>query len=247
NQNKNTLKILRQSISGKNIPCFLYGRDFYAVKEFVDWRNSYQQFSFYQRNSSIKKLCTQLIGKHQIENAATAIQASLILKESGFNVSRDDIKDGISNAYWPGRFEYRNVTICGRKIKIIFDGAHNPDGIKSLKSTLLESKYSQGRKKFNFVFSVMKEKNYGEMIKIISPLINKIFLYRIKNKRALSINNLRKVLIRYVNPGDIVSVKSIKNILNKAEKDILLVITGSIYLVGEFLKSPTPFTKGGNH
>ena len=56
------------------------------------------------------------------------IKAALLLgTKHGLNISENHIREGLKNAYWPGRFE-----ILSHRPLIVIDGAHNEEGVNAL-------------------------------------------------------------------------------------------------------------------
>ena len=70
----------------------------------------------------------QLAGDHQIENAATAICATMQIKDLGYKISNKSISKGIYNTAWPGRLEKGFL----KNIPVYLDGAHNVAGAEKI-------------------------------------------------------------------------------------------------------------------
>ena len=77
-------------------------------------------------------LFTPLLGRHQIENAATAVAVAESLMERGFEISEDSIAQGLREVVWPARFEL----VSTGPPPVLVDGAHNPHSMKRLVETL---------------------------------------------------------------------------------------------------------------
>ena len=73
-----------------------------------------------------KNMHISLLGAYQPENACVVIEAVEILNKQGFNIPIKALKEAFKNAYWPARFEILNSSPL-----VIFDGAHNPQGIET--------------------------------------------------------------------------------------------------------------------
>lgn len=76
-------------------------------------------------------------GVFQLENAATALDALDVLKQRGWTIPEEAIREGLRLAHWPGRFE-----AVSAEPLIIFDGGHNLSGISALAASL-ERAYPQ--------------------------------------------------------------------------------------------------------
>lgn len=126
----------------------------------------------------LKDVSIRLLGKHQLKNASVAIETALVLRNSGFDISDDDIKTGLTQTFWPGRFE-----VINSRPLIIMDGAHNPDGAKVFKESVEE--YLDGYIKI-FVMGVLKDKDYKSIIKLTNGLASAIITINPDNPRALT-------------------------------------------------------------
>ena len=80
------------------------------------------------KNKNINFTRPNLRGKHQIENAATAIMAILQIKEMGNKISKKSINNGLKKTIWPGRLERGYL----KNIPVYLDGAHNVAGAKQI-------------------------------------------------------------------------------------------------------------------
>lgn len=170
-------------------------------------------------------LTSRLVGKHQMLNACCAVACAELL-----GIRKGYVIKGIKNVFWPGRFE-----VVQKNPVIILDGAHNPDGIKALKNTLVKI---FGNKKIFFVISICSDKDIEKMIREIAPLVKEIVItkHAVMNRAAnpLVIKKLaEKHVSKYAN--NIVVKKTVKTALNyvrkKARKDDIICVTGSIFTV----------------
>ena len=169
-----------------------------------------------------------LNGEFQIENSATAIAFSEIIKNNGFKLNDTLTNKAIKNTFWPGRleiFSYKNN-------KVILDGSHNIDGAKKLNQFL----ESQNIKPV-IIFGMLNNKNINLFLKKIKKNIKKLLAMKIPNeKNAFELNEINK----YCNSLSI-NCERIRNIPDalkyiKREKKEVFLITGSLYLVGKIRK-----------
>ena len=79
----------------------------------------------------MKDLEIRLAGKHQVDNAVLAIEAVKLLRQEGYPVSEAQIRKGLMQTVWPGRF-----TVIGKKPLFVVDGAHNEDAAKKLAESI---------------------------------------------------------------------------------------------------------------
>ncbi len=179
--------------------------------------------------NNVKLYTTPLRGYHQLNNAALAILAvsEIIAKIEVKNIL-DGIDNVIMNSGISGRYE-----IYEQKPRIIFDSAHNPEGIDSFIDEY--KKEWLGYKKRVVIFSAMKDKNTLAMIKIIKNYFDKIYFTNINYERAATAEQLLEIAETVnVNAEKLIDKTGfIKNFKNNYSKDDCLVVIGSIYLLGE--------------
>lgn len=120
-----------------------------------------------------KNIEINLKGKCQIYNTAEVLECINILKEQGYDIKEDAIRQGLKTTIHKARFE-----IIKDNPKIIFDGGHNEDAINNLKETL-EMYYPNEQKVY--ILSSLKTKDYKTVVKILTRDKNRnIFLYNRK-------------------------------------------------------------------
>jgi dihydrofolate synthase / folylpolyglutamate synthase len=170
-----------------------------------------------------------LLGRHQAENAATAITAVEALKIKGICISKKAIRDGLEKVKWSGRLE-----IIQKNPILILDGAHNPNGVKVVRQAL-EEIFCYHR--LVLVLGIFADKDYKKMIKIIAPLADLIIATKAKNPRATPPQIIAKEAAQYIDRNKIMVTKNIPQAINYAifnsHKDDLICITGSLYTIGE--------------
>ena len=110
---------------------------------------------------------TPLIGTHQTENAALALAGACALKSSSKisfeNIAFPALYNGVVSVKWPGRFEI----IKKDRPLLIVDGAHNPHALKRLSEN---TGIIYGKKIFNLVVAMMKDKDISESLDIIKKM-----------------------------------------------------------------------------
>lgn len=169
-----------------------------------------------------------LSGLYQPQNAANVIAAVDVLNEKGFSISEDALRRGLLAARWQARFE-----VISRTPLVIFDGAHNPEGIEKAVESV---KYYFGTQKVLVLTGVMKDKNYRYIAERLSEIAAAALTITPDNPRALDAAEYAAVLTdvgvdatAYASVADAVSAgKALA-----AEKNIPLVCLGSLYMYGE--------------
>ena len=168
----------------------------------------------------------KLLGKHQIINCMVSLTAVEVLsKIEGFKLN--NIEKGIESAVWKGRLEVLN-----KKPLIVIDGAHNIQGIKSLKENV--------EKYFNYnnmhlLIGILADKQVEDMINEIVPLSSDVVALTPNSYRAELASELEKEIYK-VNK-DVKSFESYKegflSAYKKANEDDIILVTGSLYMIGE--------------
>lgn len=165
-----------------------------------------------------------LLGRHQIENAKVAILLAEILQEY-FPITKENIIDGLESARHPGRLEFRG--------RYLFDGAHNIGGAKALREFLDEFV----DRPITVIFGTMRDKDVYEIAEILFPKAELLILTAPENTRALSAGEIAKSVPADFDRDRVVITPSVAVALRKAVElspaDNLILITGSLYLVGE--------------
>jgi dihydrofolate synthase/folylpolyglutamate synthase len=176
---------------------------------------------------------TPLIGRHQLRNVALAIAAAEELNQHGFTITPQQIAMGISETRWPGRFQF--IARTHAHPDCILDVAHNPAGAWALRSALSEN---FGERPITLVFGAMRDKAIPEILQILVPISQQLVLTHSNSPRAAS-----EVEIKQMAPeltADAVLTPNVKSALEAATRvtpaDGLVVITGSIYIVGAALE-----------
>jgi len=111
-----------------------------------------QQFNYKQ----MKRLEIGLNGKFQIENALLAIETVTAVSAAGYPVTEKDIRKGLLEARWPGRF-----MVLKNKPLFIVDGAHNEAAAARLSESI---EYYFTNKRIIYIIGVLKDKEYGKII-----------------------------------------------------------------------------------
>lgn len=198
------------------------------IKKADEFGNEFD-FKFY--GDSFEDLRIQLLGKHQIFNASTALTTILTLKnENKINITENQIRKGLANTKWMGRLE-----LLKRKPTVLIDGAHNLQGIKSLKKALLELfKYN----KLILGTGMLGDKDVDNMIAELVTVADSVVVTQPNIFRALEAEELAQKVKKH-NDNCIVEKdieKAIEKTFELANEDDLIVFAGSLYLIGDVRK-----------
>jgi dihydrofolate synthase / folylpolyglutamate synthase len=175
-----------------------------------------------------------LVGRHQLRNVALAVAAAEELSKQGFTaITPATIERGIRETRWPGRFQV--VPARAGWPEMVLDVAHNPAGAWALRSALSE-RYDN--RPLIFVFGAMRDKAISEMTEILFPLAERVIATRPENPRSASPEEIQQAGSR--TGTEIEPVAEVGAALERARAgaapEAVIVVTGSIYLVGEAMR-----------
>jgi dihydrofolate synthase/folylpolyglutamate synthase len=169
------------------------------------------------RGSRFSGIVCPLAGEHQVDNAVTAARALLALGVS---------PNGIKDTRWPGRIEH-----VSPNPDIILDGAHNPAGARAL-ARYLERFY--GSRKIWLIYGAMRDKAIDEVAGVLFPVATELVLTAPATSRALRPEALQEFAARgHIEPNVEAAINYARTV---AASEDVIVITGSLFLVGEARK-----------
>lgn len=160
-----------------------------------------------------------LAGAHQVSNAVTAAVAL-----DALDVPAAAIEAGLRRVRWPGRLEY-----VGEHPDIILDGAHNPAGARALADYI--ERFRAGRRVW-LIYGAMRDKAVSEVAGILFPLADRVIATAPKQARAVRPEVIEE-LAAHPHLRLAPRLADALAILKECSSEDLVVITGSLYLVGE--------------
>ncbi len=128
-------------------------------------------------------------GNYQAENAAVALAALGALRQRGFDMPDNALREGLQNARWPGRFE-----LLRENPPLILDGAHNPQGAQSLANSL--AAYYPGQKCV-FLMAAMRDKDVIGCLRAVAPLARAMIAIPLDSPRAYTAQELCSLMLQY--------------------------------------------------
>jgi dihydrofolate synthase/folylpolyglutamate synthase len=177
---------------------------------------------------------TPLLGRHQLRNVALAIAAAEQLTAHFPAITADSIERGIPKTSWPGRFQV--VEHRENEPEFVLDVAHNPAGAWALRSTL-SSVYENRR--LVFVFGAMRDKAIREIAEILFPLSDRVIATPADNPRSATPQEISEAARR--TGAELECAPDVSCAISKARAAAgaqgIVVVTGSIYIVGEAMRA----------
>jgi dihydrofolate synthase/folylpolyglutamate synthase len=174
---------------------------------------------------------------YQIDNAVTATLAFMMMQEKD-ELDVTDMKKALAKFSWPGRMQYLAPNI-------IMDGAHNEDAIKRFVESVKSIAERDGWKKMSLLFAVSSDKDYEDIISILTRELTfeDIYVGELASDRKLDASKVVELFQKYSTAEKHFSIVGTKNIedawrlaTGELEEDTLLLIVGSLYMVGEIEK-----------
>lgn len=192
--------------------------DLYVVGEDVKWEKIGKNI-FSVESDEKYYVETKMQGIFQGENIAIAVKAGELL-----GIDKEKIIGGIEKTFLPGRME---------KIgKFILDGCHNPHAIEAFSKSIFED-YSN----LIIIFGAMKDKNIPEMIKRL-PRARAYIATKSSSERAMPAGEIAEIGAK--NGVSFIVKEEVGEAISFAEemanKNEVICIIGSLYLVGEARK-----------
>ncbi len=170
-----------------------------------------------------------LSGDHQKLNAALA-RAAVAELQPKIPVSATALREGLASVSWPGRLQLIRQP-DGQQI--LLDGAHNFAGAEVLSQAL--AKYFPAEKR-TLVLGILQDKDWRLICRQLAPLAGKIFAVPVASSRTARPAELAEVCRAAHPAARIFTGETLQAGLTQAAGDPFVVVTGSLYLVGEALE-----------
>jgi dihydrofolate synthase/folylpolyglutamate synthase len=212
-------ELLREIAETNGSASYFLGRDFsFALKESG-------LFDYAGLKWNLRDLSLALRGRYQRSNATLVLGALEVVRED-FPVSEAAVREGLATVFWPGRFE-----VVLHQPKVILDGAHNGEGVRALVS---EIRGFSGMKKVKLLFAAMEDKDWSSMLGELSAVASEVVVTRVPMERSADPWKIAKVLGGKI-PFNVIEdpVRGIRFLLERAGLGDVILVTGSLYLIGE--------------
>ncbi|HET7628308.1 MAG TPA: folylpolyglutamate synthase/dihydrofolate synthase family protein [Bacillales bacterium] len=218
---------IRKVCAEKKAKLYLPGNGFSFAHESSNTEG--ETFSYQSVFAKREQLSIRLKGAHQVKNAAIALMAvDYLNKYFALVLEENDIREGLKKAFWPGRFEAISSKPC-----VIVDGAHNPEGIRTLIETV---RVTFPGNRVKILFAAATNKNTKEMLRLLNTLSSEIALTSFSFEKAQTAEYLR-------HEADFTPVistddwnKAFDHLLQGADEQTVILVTGSLYFISEVRK-----------
>jgi dihydrofolate synthase/folylpolyglutamate synthase len=182
-------------------------------------------------------LAMPLLGEHQRLNAAIAL-ATVRTLAGKIPVSEAAQREGLSRVSWPGRMQ---LAKSAKGQTVLLDGAHNAASAAALREAF-QKQFAHTRP--TLVLGLLADKDWKAIASTLAPLAGHILLVPVSSRRTLAPERLRSVCQDSNSAAATEVCASLAEALEKSANESFLLITGSLYLVGEAIErlhlSPAP-------
>lgn len=202
-------------------PCFRAGHDFTCR------RTAGGRFRYRGLDHVWKDLTTNLLGRHQVENAGLALAGVEVLMRRGVPLTESHVRHALNHVSWPGRLE----TVC-REPLIVVDGAHNLMAARNLGRYLAET-YPD--REIIMVAGILDDKPAAEMLAALLPPCSRAVITAPTIDRAIPAEALARMAAKFIDPVDTAPTvdRAVARALQLVRQDQVICIAGSLYVVGE--------------
>ncbi len=219
------IAVIEQQARLAGSPVFRMPRDFGAEQMAT---GPEQGFDYRGIVARLPHLRIAMLGRHQVGNACFALAAAECIGKAGVTISEAALRAGLADALWEGRLER-----VAQRPDIYLDGAHNPASAQVLAEALRDLKRSYHR--MVLVVGILKDKDYRGILDRLVPLADRVVVTRPNYSRALDTAALAAEISAL--HRDVASAGSVAEAIDLARReargDDLIIITGSLYTVGD--------------
>ena len=191
--------------------------------------SSLQYFDY----GEMKNIAVNLKGMVQIRNASICIEAMKILKDKGYEVSDESIREGLKTVIHKARMEKLSDNPF-----IVYDGAHNEPAMENLHSmvTMYYSDFDRV-----YIVSILKSKDYRKMLKILASDKEGKFIFTSGNdaERYVDGNTLYECMKEYVDEDRICTMTLEDAIISTkgSDENTVNLVVGSFYVYGDVVRT----------
>jgi dihydrofolate synthase/folylpolyglutamate synthase len=196
-----------------------------------DWQTSGAASSFVADGpwGRYDALESALVGRHQVENAGTALATCWLLDRDGLALPEATIREGLRTVNWPGRFENEQSEPL-----VIVDGAHNVDSAERLAATL-DERYPD--RPLTLILGIAQDKDVEQMVRILARRASLLIATASHHPRAASAGRIVAAAEALEPPvPHIATAAGVAQALDLAQSsapESLICATGSLYVVAE--------------
>lgn len=226
-QEQEAIEVIKRIAAERSAPLIQMGKDYLfepGTHTLEEQRLKIWQLRKNQSDGKAAHLSIPLLGRHQVQNAATAYAALRTFSNAALPLSDQAIRDGFAKTNWPGRFE-----ILQAQPPVVIDCAHNRDSAAKVRQTLQE--YFPDRRSI-LVFGASEDKDIAGMFAELAPVTQRVIATKSFHPRAIDPEKLEEIARTYGLPVEIVPdvPEALEEALQALADDTLVLVTGSIFI-----------------
>jgi dihydrofolate synthase/folylpolyglutamate synthase len=226
-QEQEAIEVIKRIAAERSAPLIQMGKDYLfepGTHTLKEQRLKIWQLRKNQSDGKAAHLSIPLLGRHQVQNAATAYAALRTFSNAALPLSDQAIRDGFAKTNWPGRFE-----ILQAQPPVVIDCAHNRDSAAKVRQTLQE--YFPDRRSI-LVFGASEDKDIAGMFAELAPVTQRVIATKSFHPRAIDPEKLEEIARTYGLPVEIVPdvPEALEEALQALADDTLVLVTGSIFI-----------------
>jgi dihydrofolate synthase/folylpolyglutamate synthase len=219
------VEVIRSEAEARGARLYLLSRDFGACSL---RGGALHRFDYHGIGRTFEGLVIGLAGRHQVDNACLALAALECVSQRGVIVDDTALRRGLAEARWEGRLE-----LISRKPDLFLDGAHNPASARKLAAEMQVLK--PGYNRLILVIGILGDKDVRGMLAELLPVADEVFVTRPEYSRAMDLEALAAEVRKM--HGSVRHAPSVSRAIEEARKtaepDDLILVTGSLYVVGD--------------
>ncbi|MCR4401859.1 MAG: Mur ligase family protein [Firmicutes bacterium] len=226
-QHPPALEVIKRAAAERAAPALVVGEDVHCER--TSCNEEGQRFRAWVRGRDFGEFEIPLLGQHQVENAACVVGVAQVLGGIGVHLTREAVKRGFKLVEWPGRLE-----VLQRRPLVMVDGAHNLDGVRRLALAVPEV---TGGRRVTAVVGISRDKQVEDMVREVAGFASQVIATTASSSRlgAVDPRSIVSLALRAGCPGLVRenAVEAVDEGLKCAGHDGVLLVCGSLYLVGE--------------
>lgn len=234
-QRPTALRVIKRVCRERKAPLTLIGRDWACEGNEFNLKEQKLDVHCYKKpQSGSSSLCRDYVnlsipflGAHQLVNATTVVATVAELARQGVSLSPQNIREGLENAFWPGRLEVLNQGPL-----LVVDGAHNLESAEALAQALRDYLDFQ---RATIVFGALHGHDFKAVLRPLLPLADRVLVTQSLHPRAIDAQILAQQVISLGHRCQIEPQvdKALWKALKEAEKADLVCATGSLSVAAE--------------
>ncbi len=219
------ITVIEQEAAARKAGVYRLSKDFMPVP--VASQHG-QVFDYRGIKTSYEKVRINMLGRYQMENACLALAAIECLRSAGIALDEAAVRRGLEQARWEGRLER-----VARSPDIYLDGAHNPASARELAAAVREMQPAYRRTVL--IIGILQDKDSRGIIAALVPLADHVVVTKPRYSRAMEVRALASEIRKLhgsVETAETVG-EAVAMAVDTVSPDDLVLITGSLYVVGD--------------